>query len=264
MSTSGTHSTHKDDLELSTLLQQGAAAARVGDTAEAETLFRKAVDEYPYSADAYLALAGVVTDLEEKRSLLQHVQKLNPSSEEARLGLERIAAKIGPSPDDGAASNVEAVLCACGSGRMTVLRCGKCGKPICPNCMVRHPVGLRCKECAAVRKSPIYDVKIRDYLVAGAVGLGLSLVAAIAIRFFGGLAGFFIIIIGLPIGAGIADVMSRSVRMKRGLGMQILAAACLILGVGLSSVLFGGRISFNTITLMFVIAAIIGAVGRLR
>jgi len=31
----------------------------------------------------------------------------------------------------------------------TRLRCTDCGKPICPRCFVRTPVGLKCQECAA-------------------------------------------------------------------------------------------------------------------
>lgn len=252
----------KDTLELDRLLRQGEAAARVGDRAEAETLLRKAVDEYPYSEDAYLALAGVVDDLQEKRAILLRVQHMNPASEEARLGLERIAAKLGTAPTE-AAEGVEEVVCVCGSGRLTTLRCGKCGKPICPNCFVRHPVGLRCKECAQLRKSPIYNVSLGDYAKAGAVGLVLSVVAGAVAGSFGGFLGFFTLIIGVAVGGGIADLMSRVIRYKRGLGMQILAALCIIAGAGIAIFLpaIGIRAGFN---LFYVIAAVIGAVGRLR
>lgn len=256
----------KDSLELDTLLRQGEAAARVGDRAEAETLLRRAVTDYPYSEDAWLALAGVVEDLAEKRRILQRVQQMNPASEEARLGLQRIATKLGPAPEDTAAE-VDAVTCVCGSGRQTVLRCSKCGKPICPECSVRTPVGLRCKECAAVRKNPLYDLSALDYLKAFAVGIPLSMLGAVVGSFGGGFFGFFTIIIGMVAGGLIADLMSRAVRYKRGVGMQILAGVCILLGAGIFLVLpgllapLGLRAGFN---LFYVIAAIVAAVARLR
>ena len=266
----------QDSLKLDYLLRQGEAAARVGDRAEAETLLRRAVDEYPYSEDAWLALAGVVEDLGEKRTLLRRALDINPASEEARLGLERIAAKLGPSPDD-ASPGVEEVLGVCGSGRMTTLRCGRCGKPICPDCFVRHPVGLRCKECAQVRKSPVYNLAASDYLVAGLVGLGLSAVVGLLLRFVGGF-GFFAIFIGLAVGGGIADLMSRVIRYKRGVGMQVLAGVCLVVGAMLGVLLTSPQllgfllrgdvrvvgVLLASLNPFFLLAAIVGAIGRLR
>ncbi len=258
----------KDALELDNLIRQGEAAARVGDRAEAEALLRRATAEYPYNEAAWLALAGVVEDLAEKRTILQRVQHINPASEEARLGLERIASKLGPAPADTAEDAVEAVPCVCGSGKTTLLRCSKCGKPICPDCSIRTPVGLRCKECAAVRKSPIYSLSARDVLVAGVVGLALSTIAAIIGGSLGGFLGFFTFFVGLAAGGFVADLMSRAVRYKRGVGMQILAVVCLVLG---AAVLFflprgvfgaiGLRPGFN---IFYLIAAIAAAIGRLR
>ena len=33
----------------------------------------------------------------------------------------------------------------------TRLRCSRCGRPICPRCSVRTPVGMRCPDCAGTR-----------------------------------------------------------------------------------------------------------------
>jgi hypothetical protein len=44
--------------------------------------------------------------------------------------------------------------------RETLLRCNRCDRPMCTECAVQHPVGLRCKECIKelarvnYRKSP--------------------------------------------------------------------------------------------------------------
>ena len=40
----------------------------------------------------------------------------------------------------------------------TNLRCGKCEKYICPECMVQTPVGFRCPDCGKARRVPTYDV----------------------------------------------------------------------------------------------------------
>ena len=31
--------------------------------------------------------------------------------------------------------------------RETWVSCGRCGKPLCPDCMIHGPVGVRCREC---------------------------------------------------------------------------------------------------------------------
>ena len=61
----------------------------------------------------------------------------------------------------------------------TNLSCGKCGKPICPKCMVQTPVGFRCRECADVRRLPTYELTPPQYLKAVGVGLGLAIVIGI-------------------------------------------------------------------------------------
>lgn len=41
-----------------------------------------------------------------------------------------------------------AVPCANHPKELTVVRCGRCEKPICTRCMVDSPVGKKCRECA--------------------------------------------------------------------------------------------------------------------
>lgn len=45
------------------------------------------------------------------------------------------------------------------SGRETNVSCSRCGRPICPDCMINSPVGMRCPECAGetqqVRRGPV-------------------------------------------------------------------------------------------------------------
>ena len=57
----------------------------------------------------------------------------------------------------------------------TALRCGNCERPICVRCVVQHPVGIRCPECARPTKIPVFDVTGVYYAraVAAAVGIGV-------------------------------------------------------------------------------------------
>ena len=48
----------------------------------------------------------------------------------------------------------------------TELGCSRCGKAICPRCLVHTPVGARCRECANVRRIPTYNVSA-DLMLRG-------------------------------------------------------------------------------------------------
>jgi hypothetical protein len=117
----------------------------------------------------------------------------------------------------------------------TNLRCGKCGKPICPKCLVQTPVGARCRDCARLQKLPTFHVTSSYYLRA--IG------AAVGMAFACGAAWWKINTLWLPIGldfllaAGfgyaIGEVVGRSVNRKRSRGLAITAGA----GVALSFVI---------------------------
>ena len=51
----------------------------------------------------------------------------------------------------------------------TLLRCSRCGTPICPRCAVRTAVGMRCPACSGVAVRGA----IEPATLARAVGVGL-------------------------------------------------------------------------------------------
>ena len=62
----------------------------------------------------------------------------------------------------------------------TRLRCSECQSPICPTCLVRTAVGLRCPSCGAesgLRRSGVAGSRRRPALVALAVLLGVAVAA---------------------------------------------------------------------------------------
>ena len=63
----------------------------------------------------------------------------------------------------------------------TNLRCGKCGKAICPKCLVQTPVGARCPDCARLYKLPTYRGEVVSLFVNRKRGTRLAIVGGIAV-----------------------------------------------------------------------------------
>ena len=117
----------------------------------------------------------------------------------------------------------------------TNLRCGKCGDLICPDCLVHTPVGVRCADCAQVKRVPTYDVTgqfitrgvIAGLLLGIASGTLFFLIFGVLPQFVPGIFRIFNVLwplmfagVGLVIGAGISLAVNR----KRGKSLKIVAA----------------------------------------
>jgi hypothetical protein len=114
----------------------------------------------------------------------------------------------------------------------TSLRCGRCGTPICPRCLVQTPVGARCPTCANVRRIPTVDVKP----VFLARGFAAAVVAGIVVGGVWGLAlpgrntgflGFFVFFLAMGIGYAIGESIAVATNRKRSVALQ----ACAVFGV---------------------------------
>lgn len=101
---------------------------------------------------------------------------------------------------------------------MTGLRCTRCGKPICPRCGVRTPVGLRCPDCAGVRGLPTIRTGPEVLLRAGLAGLAVAAVVTI-LWYFGPQWKFYL---SLALGFGVAEAIAYVARGKRGVDLQVL------------------------------------------
>jgi hypothetical protein len=251
-------------LDDETLLQRGIAAARAGDTEEARIYLRAATERDSTNPDTWIELAGVVESLEEKRFCFERALAADPANEQAQLGLAKVKQRMGITVAEPAPAEPEVMYCHWHPDRETLVRCYRCGKPICSQCSVRSPVGLLCKECARANRPAIFDVRAGDYLIAGIVGLALSTVAAFLVSLIGGF-WFVMLFVAPPAGGVIADLMSRSVRMKRGPGMAILAGVCIVGGALILALGFTGlRLLFNIGIWLYVVLAVAGAYYRLR
>jgi hypothetical protein len=119
----------------------------------------------------------------------------------------------------------------------TGLRCTRCGKPICPRCAVRTPVGLRCPDCAGVRGLPTYRTPATSLARAAGGGLVAAVLVAVLWR-FGPAWSFYL---SLLLGFGVVETIARLSGNKRGRDLQLLAMGLVTVGLVLSRVLLAQR-----------------------
>jgi len=113
----------------------------------------------------------------------------------------------------------------------TGLRCGKCGKFICPKCLVQTPVGARCPECARLQKLPTFHVTTRYYLRAVSAGVGMIFACGSAWWAIRGVMPFIQLnfLLAAGFGFGIGEVISRSVNRKRGKWLAAIAGIAVVI-----------------------------------
>ncbi len=175
-----------------------------------------------------------------------------------------------PAPlEVGGDGEPETLRCATHPQRETLLRCNKCGKPICMSCAVRTPVGYRCTECVRERQNIYFNALGRDNIVAFGVGFVLTLIAAPIVGFLLGSFGFFGFFIAFIAGSGagtlLAQIIRRAVGNRRGRTLPHFALAGIILGVlpwVVLALVFGG--SALLMLLLFTGLAVASTFPQLR
>ena len=162
------------------------------------------------------------------------------------------------------------LTCANHPDRETLLRCNKCGNPICISCAVRTPVGYRCSDCIREQQNVYFTALGRDNIVALAVAFIITLISAPIIGFLLGSIGFFFaFIIAFITGSGagtlLAYIIRRAVGNRRGRKLPHFALAGILLGTAPWAFIFlvggGGGILG---TLLFVGLVIASAFPQLR
>lgn len=120
------------------------------------------------------------------------------------------------------------VYCTNHPNTETLLRCYRCGKPICVKCVRRTPVGLICKECLSNQQAGYYTATPVDYAVAAIAGI----LASIPGGAIAGLIGFFLFeIFYAPFAGGIiAEVIRYAIRKHRGRYIWLVACATVVIG----------------------------------
>jgi hypothetical protein len=154
----------------------------------------------------------------------------------------------------------------------TELSCSRCGKAICPRCMVQTPVGARCRECANVRRIPTYNVSTDLMLRAVGAAVGAGVAIGVAWAFFN-LVTYFLYgaIAGLAIGYAIGEIVALSTNRRAGPPLQAIAVGGVALAfavrVGLLLVIGSWNlhdVRTDAFGLIAVAIAAFIAAGRLR
>lgn len=280
-----------DRLTVDQLLRRGQAAARVGRQPEAREYLRRVVELEPQHVEAWLDLAGVEDDPAQKRVCFETVLAIDPANDEARLGLEMLGHKqelpvpagrmaedeldaviseasrrleeaVGPPSAGEVPLDDEVLYCTNHPNVETMLRCNRCGRPMCTRCVVPTPVGYRCKQCVGQQQASFYTGGVVDYVLAGIIGLVLGGIASYLITLVG--AWFFALILGPTIGIGIAEAIRFAVRRRRSRYLWAVAAGSVVLGAAPALLISLGSF-WSLVTLVLFLVLAVGAVAaRLR
>jgi hypothetical protein len=91
--------------------------------------------------------------------------------------------------------------------RETAISCSNCGRPICTDCMVYSPVGIKCPECARQPRSAI--VRLRPNRAGRAIGaaIGGGIAMGFGIVVLQGIGLFFALILGWLIGIAMGELV---------------------------------------------------------
>jgi hypothetical protein len=165
--------------------------------------------------------------------------------------------------------------CATHPSVETELACGKCGKPICPRCLVQTPVGARCRDCAQLRRLPQFEISpaflIRGFAAALGVGAALGGVWALLLPFSASI--FLGLVVGVGVGYGAGEAVSFATNRKTGPQLQAAAVAGVLMAYVVRSAIVvaaNERVEFIEVVSSDVfgyaatIVAVFVAMGRVR
>ncbi len=125
-----------------------------------------------------------------------------------------------PPADDGP------LFCYRHPDRETLIRCGRCERPICTQCAVQGPVGFRCPECGRPLRDPLASFTPAQLAGGLAVSFGGGLLAA----YISGQFGFFALFVAFFAGGLIAEAVTRVTGYKHGQTMAGVVYGGIIVG----------------------------------
>ncbi len=158
----------------------------------------------------------------------------------------------------------EVLYCANHPEVETLLRCNRCGKPICLKCAQLTDVGYRCKECIRGVQDNYFNASPADNLIAFVVALIVSAIATPIAAFLFGIFPFwfFSLLIAFMVGGAaggiLAQIIRRAISRRRSRQLRYFALGGIVFGVlfgGLAAALFLGFSPFNLPLLIFAFLA---------
>lgn len=121
----------------------------------------------------------------------------------------------------------------------TRLRCSRCGKPICPQCAVRTPVGMRCPDCAGTRAASKADPA--GVARAALAGAAVAVLAGIGWAFLPNWGFYWALLLGF----GSVEAMAKVLRGRTGPDLQAVAIVIVLAGMVVSRVLLAQRLGID-------------------
>src|SRR5215212_668196 len=121
----------------------------------------------------------------------------------------------------------------------TRLRCSRCGRPICPRCSVRTPVGMRCPDCGGTRSSVAANPA--RTLTAAVAGLAVATAVGIAWGFLPDWQFYLALLLGF----GTVETMVRLLTKRQGPDLQAIAIVIVVYGLLLSRVVLALRLGVS-------------------
>jgi hypothetical protein len=92
--------------------------------------------------------------------------------------------------------------------RETAISCSNCERPICTDCMVYTPVGIKCPDCARLPRSAIVRMRPDRAVRAVAAAFGGGLALGFGILLLQAAVGlFFTLILGYLIGLAMSEIV---------------------------------------------------------
>ena len=122
--------------------------------------------------------------------------------------------------------NEPILYCANHPQTPTALRCNRCGKPVCTKCIVRTPVGYRCRECVRGQQQIFETAVWSDYVIVAVVVAPLAGLAG----FLATSLGFFVIFLAPVVGGLLAELVRLAVRRHRGRRLNWVALGAFVVG----------------------------------
>ena len=148
----------------------------------------------------------------------------------------------------------------------TGLSCSQCRRPICTQCLVQAPVGIRCRECGKATPLPTFDVRPSNYakasVVAAIIGV-LGVVLWLTLTFFTGTRLIASLVTPVAVGYAAAELISRVVNLKRSKGLMYIAGGTVVLSSLVPMILTGGLV-LNLWSLLALVGGVLIAIARVR
>lgn len=132
----------------------------------------------------------------------------------------------------------ETQVCYKHKDRKTLLRCNKCGRPICLECAVQTPTGYRCKDCIREQQKVFNTSETGDFFIGGVIAAVLGFAGSFVGNRIPFLPSFLsALIVGGLFGKLICSCVRKAVNRRRSAALNTVVITAAGIGGALPAVL---------------------------